>query len=302
MRFLRLSAARRWLPPVHAPPASAAIPSSPTAGISPTDRFDATISRRWGEGPRRGIPRSLQRWVRSQRRWCARRTFWGAIRHPRLPVDVPREEFSAIDPAIHKRGLRSTPSLDIGYRHLSPRPAHSRGCTATSRHRRQARREGAKRGSAALRACSRPHRQPDRDAAYTHRDHRAVGGPRHRGVSRQAGIEKGYTELPAHIKTKAAGRLRMAGKRAAPVVLDRVVACGDIGHVPAPPLSSSSAGRRPDGRYPVGSAGAPARLEGRQGPGRRRSTTTTREDILRRQDRAVRALHEARRRQDRRHA
>ncbi len=84
-------------------------------------------------------------------------------------------------------------------------------------------------------------------------------------------------------------------------VYDRLIEKGYTEFPRAAAAAAAAQGRRPDG-HPGRPAGRAARAQGRQDARRRRLDHDQPRGHLRRQDRAVRALHQARRRQDRRHA
>ena len=107
-------------------------------------------------------------------------------------------------------------------------------------------------------------------------------------------IEKGYTEFQ-HIKTKQADGY-YGWEEAAP--FDKIIVTCGIDHVPPPLLQQLKAGGLMV--IPVGPPGAQRVLKVAKNQGADGSITTSPRGHLRRQDRALRALHQARRRQDRR--
>ena len=109
-------------------------------------------------------------------------------------------------------------------------------------------------------------------------------------------IDKGYTEFQ-HIKTKAADGY-YGWEEAAP--FDKIIVTCGIDHVPPPLLQQLKSGGLMV--IPVGPPGAQRVLKVAKTQGADGSITTSPRGHLRRQDRALRALHQARRRQDRRHA
>jgi protein-L-isoaspartate(D-aspartate) O-methyltransferase len=264
--------------------------------------FAATIKPySWDLNPPTDTPRELHRrgargrgedpmflgmrWDRYQA-MVRNKDLWGAATI-RAFLLTPREEFSAVSAAIHKRAYEHA-FLDIGY-----------GVTMSGPHiqGRMTNVIDVKRGEKVLEigtgsGCQSAYIANLTENAYTIEIIKPLAD-RTRGIYDRL-IEKGYTEFQ-HIKTKAADGY-YGWAEAAP--FDKIIVTCGIDHVPPPLLQQL----KPSGLMviPVGPPGAQRGAQGRQDPGRRRLDHDDARGHLRRQDRAVRALHQARRRQDRR--
>ena len=251
----------------------------------PTDTRDNFIA--WGKARGEDPVFLGQRWDRFQA-LLKNKDIWGAATI-RAFLLTPREEFAAVNPAIHKRAYEHA-FLDIGW-----------GVTMSGPHL-QARMTNVidvKRGEKVLEIGTGSGVQSAYIAnltenAYTIEIIKPLA-ERTRGVYDKL-IEKGYTEFQ-HVKTKIADGY-YGWEEAGP--FDKIIVTCGIDHVPPPLLQQLKAGGLMV--IPVGPAGRAARAQGRQDPGRRRIDHHQPRGYLRRQDRAVRALHQARGRPGRRHA
>ena len=251
----------------------------------PTDTRDNFIA--WGKARGEDPVFLGQRWDRFQA-LLKNKDIWGAATI-RAFLLTPREEFASVNPAIYKRAYEHD-FLDIGY-----------GVTMSGPHLqgRMTNVIDVKRGEKVLEIGTGSGVQSAYIANLTENAYTieiiAPLAARTRALYDKL-IDKGYTEYK-HIKTKAADGY-YGWEEAAPVRQDH----RDLRHRPRAAAAAAAAqDRRPDGD-PGRPAGRAARAQGLQDPGRRRLHHDEPRGHLRRQDRAVRALHQARRRQDRRHA
>src|SRR3981081_3736810 len=205
----------------------------------PTDTRDNFIA--WGKSRGEDPVFLGQRWDRFQA-LLKNKDIWGAATI-RAFLLTPREEFAAVNPAIHKRAYEHA-FLDIGW-----------GLTMSGPHL-QARMTNVidvKRGEKVLEIGTGSGVQSAyianlTDNAYTIEIIQALPA-RTRGASDRL-IEKGYTEYQ-HVKSKAADGY-YGWEEAAP--FDKIIVTCGIDHIPPPLLSQL----RPNGIMviPVGPAGA----------------------------------------------
>ena len=228
----------------------------------PTDTRDNFIA--WGKA-RGEDPAFLgQRWDRFQA-LLKNKDIWGAATI-RAFLLTPREEFAAVNPAIHKRAYEHA-FLDIGW-----------GVTMSGPHL-QARMTNVidvKRGEKVLEIGTGSGVQSAYIAnltenAYTIEIIKPLAD-RTRGVYDRL-IDKGYTEFK-HVKTKAADGY-YGWEDAGP--FDKIIVTCGIDHVPPPLLQQLKAGGLMV--IPVGPPGAQRVLKVAKTQGADGSITTSREDI-----------------------
>jgi protein-L-isoaspartate(D-aspartate) O-methyltransferase len=228
----------------------------------PTDTRDNFIA--WGKARGEDPVFLGQRWDRYQA-IIANKDIWDA-KTARAFLMTPREEFAAVNPAIHQRAYEHA-FLDIGY-----------GVTMSGPHL-QARMTNVidvKRGEKVLEIGTGSGVQSAyianiTDKAYTIEIIQPLA-QRTRGVYDQL-IAKGYTELK-HINTKSADGY-YGWEEAAP--FDKIIVTCGIDHVPPPLLRQL----KPGGLMviPVGPPGAQRVLKVAKTQGADGSITTSREDI-----------------------
>jgi protein-L-isoaspartate(D-aspartate) O-methyltransferase len=228
----------------------------------PTDTRDNFIA--WGKARGEDPVFLGQRWDRFQA-ILANKDIWDA-KTARAFLMTPREEFAAVNPAIHQRAYEHA-FLDIGY-----------GVTMSGPHL-QARMTNVidvKRGEKVLEVGTGSGVQSAyianlTDKAYTIEIIQPLA-QRTRGVYDQL-IAKGYTEL-RHINTKSADGY-YGWEEAAP--FDKIIVTCGIDHVPPPLLQQL----KPGGLMviPVGPPGAQRVLKVAKTRGADGSITTSREDI-----------------------
>jgi len=228
----------------------------------PTDTRDNFIA--WGKSRGEDPVFLGQRWDRFQA-LLKNKDIWGAATI-RAFLLTPREEFAAVNPAIHKRAYEHA-FLDIGW-----------GVTMSGPHL-QARMTNVidvKRGEKVLEIGTGSGVQSAyianlTDKAYTIEIIQPLA-QRTRGVYDQL-IDKGYTEFQ-HVNTKSADGY-YGWEEAAP--FDKIIVTCGIDHVPPPLLQQL----KPGGLMviPVGPPGAQRVLKVAKTQGADGSITTTREDI-----------------------
>jgi protein-L-isoaspartate(D-aspartate) O-methyltransferase len=205
-----------------------------------------------------------QRWDRFQA-LIKNKDIWGQATM-RAFLLTPREEFSAISPAIHKRAYEHA-FLDIGY-----------GVTMSGPHvqGRMTNVIDVKRGEKVLEIGTGSGVQSAYIANLTENAYTieiiAPLAQRTRGLYDKL-IDKGYTEFK-HIKTKAADGF-YGWEDAAP--FDKIIVTCGIDHVPPPLLQQLKAGGLMV--IPVGPPGAQRVLKVTKTQGADGSITTSREDI-----------------------
>ena len=179
---------------------------------------------------------------------------------------TPREEFAAVNPAIHKRAYEHA-FLDIGY-----------GVTMSGPHLqgRMTNVIDVKRGEKVLEVgtgsgCQSAYIANLTENAYTIEIIKPLAD-RTRGIYDKL-IDKGYTEYQ-HIKTKAADGY-YGWEEAAP--FDKIIVTCGIDHVPPPLLQQLKSGGLMV--IPVGPPGAQRVLKVAKTQGSDGSITTSREDI-----------------------
>jgi protein-L-isoaspartate(D-aspartate) O-methyltransferase len=228
----------------------------------PTDTRDNFIA--WGKSRGEDPVFLGQRWDRFQA-LLKNKDIWGAATI-RAFLLTPREEFAAVNPAIHKRAYEHA-FLDIGW-----------GVTMSGPHL-QARMTNVidvKRGEKVLEIGTGSGVQSAyianlTDNAYTIEIIKPLG-ERTRGVYDRL-IEKGYTEYQ-HVKSKVADGY-YGWEEAAP--FDKIIVTCGIDHVPPPLLQQLKAGGLMV--IPVGPPGAQRVLKVAKTQGADGSITTSREDI-----------------------
>ena len=228
----------------------------------PTDTRDNFIA--WGKARGEDPVFLGQRWDRFQA-LLKNKDIWGAATI-RAFLMTPREEFAAVNPAIHKRAYDHA-FLDIGW-----------GVTMSGPHL-QARMTNVidvKRGEKVLEIGTGSGVQSAYIAnltenAYTIEIIKPLA-ERTRGVYDRL-IEKGYTEYQ-HIKTKAADGY-YGWEEAGP--FDKIIVTCGIDHVPPPLLQQLKSGGLMV--IPVGPPGAQRVLKVAKTQGADGSITTSREDI-----------------------
>ena len=228
----------------------------------PTDTRDNFIA--WGKARGEDPVFLGQRWDRFQA-LVKNKDIWGAATI-RAFLLTPREEFSAINPAIHKRAYEHA-FLDIGY-----------GVTMSGPHvqGRMTNVIDVKRGEKVLEIGTGSGVQSAYIANLTENAYTieiiAPLAARTRGLYDKL-IEKGYTEFK-HIKTKASDGY-YGWEEAAP--FDKIIVTCGIDHVPPPLLQQLKSGGLMV--IPVGPPGAQRVLKVTKTQGADGSITTTREDI-----------------------
>jgi protein-L-isoaspartate(D-aspartate) O-methyltransferase len=228
----------------------------------PTDTRDNFIA--WGKSRGEDPVFLGQRWDRFQA-LLKNKDIWGAATI-RAFLLTPREEFAAVNPAIHKRAYEHA-FLDIGW-----------GVTMSGPHL-QARMTNVidvKRGEKVLEIGTGSGVQSAYIAnltenAYTIEIIKPLAD-RTRGVYDRL-IDKGYTEFK-HVKTKAADGY-YGWEDAGP--FDKIIVTCGIDHVPPPLLQQLKAGGLMV--IPVGPPGAQRVLKVAKTQGADGSITTSREDI-----------------------
>ena len=228
----------------------------------PTDTRENFIA--WGKARGEDPVFLGQRWDRFQA-LVRNKDIWGQATI-RAFLLTPREEFSAINPAIHKRAYEHA-FLDIGY-----------GVTMSGPHvqGRMTNVIDVKRGEKVLEIGTGSGVQSAYIANLTENAYTieiiAPLAARTRGLYDKL-IEKGYTEFK-HIKTKAADGY-YGWEEAAP--FDKIIVTCGIDHVPPPLLQQLKAGGLMV--IPVGPPGAQRVLKVTKTQGADGSITTSREDI-----------------------
>ncbi len=228
----------------------------------PTDTRDNFIA--WGKARGEDPVFLGQRWDRFQA-LVKNKDIWGAATI-RAFLLTPREEFAAVNPAIHKRAYEHA-FLDIGW-----------GVTMSGPHiqGRMTNVIDVKRGEKVLEIGTGSGVQSAyianlTDKAYTIEIIQPLA-QRTRGVYDRL-IEKGYTEFQ-HVNTKAADGY-YGWQEAAP--FDKIIVTCGIDHVPPPLLQQLKAGGLMV--IPVGPPGAQRVLKVAKTQGADGSITTSREDI-----------------------
>jgi protein-L-isoaspartate(D-aspartate) O-methyltransferase len=228
----------------------------------PTDTRENFIA--WGKARGEDPVFLGQRWDRFQA-LVRNKDIWGQATI-RAFLLTPREEFSAINPAIHKRAYEHA-FLDIGY-----------GVTMSGPHvqGRMTNVIDVKRGEKVLEIGTGSGVQSAYIANLTENAYTieiiAPLAARTRGLYDKL-IEKGYTEFK-HIKTKAADGY-YGWEEAAP--FDKIIVTCGIDHVPPPLLQQLKSGGLMV--IPVGPPGAQRVLKVTKTQGADGSITTSREDI-----------------------
>ncbi|HEY4168134.1 MAG TPA: protein-L-isoaspartate O-methyltransferase, partial [Reyranella sp.] len=228
----------------------------------PTDLRDNFIA--WGKARGEDAVFLGQRWDRFQA-MLHNKDIWSAAT-VRAFLMTPREEFAAINPAIHQRAYDNN-FLDIGY-----------GVTMSGPHLqgRMTNVIDVKRGEKVLEVgtgsgCQSAYIANLTENAYTIEIIKPLAD-RTRGVYDKL-IDKGYTEYQ-HIKTKAADGY-YGWEEAAP--FDKIIVTCGIDHVPPPLLQQLKTGGLMV--IPVGPPGAQRVLKVAKTQDADGSITTSREDI-----------------------